>query len=94
MIHNDDNGKAMRRLKFEDWYLGGNRMEKFWIIFVDHTDGGRHYRHDTLESAQTEAERLAQLPDNTGKNVYIFVCEGRCRTEITPVKWEIPRLGV
>ena len=91
MIHDDDTGEAMRRLEFENWYLGGRRMDRFWIIFVVHTDGGRHHRHATLAKAQAEAERLANLPDNQGKNVYLFECIGRCKTEITPVKWEIPR---
>jgi len=70
---------------------GGSRMKKFWIIFVDHTDGGRHYRHSELEAAQIEAERLARLPENLGKFVYIFECIGRCKTMVEPVRWEVPR---
>jgi len=70
---------------------GGKRMEKFWIIFVDHTDGGRHYRHETLEKAQVEAERLSLLTENIGKRVYLFACIGRCKAESPPVKWEIPK---
>jgi len=83
-------GEKERMLDFTDWYRGG-RMAKFWIIFVEHTDGGRHYRHATLAAAQTEAERLARLPENQGKDVYIFECVGKCKVEQTPVKWEIPR---
>ena len=86
----DDNEEEMHRLKFEDWYKGG-RMNKFWIIFVEHTDGGRHYRHSTLGAAQIEAERLARLPENQGLYVFIFECVGKCKTEIPPVKWEVPR---
>ena len=81
---------------FYDLYLrqknqGKPRMEKFWIIFVEHTDGGRHYRHNTLEKAQTEAERLARLPENQGKGVYLFRCIGKCKKEESPIRWEIPR---
>ena len=76
-------------LEFNDWYRG-KRMEKFWIIFVDHTDGGRHYRHRTLQDAQIEAERLARLSSNQGKNIYLFECVGTCTVEPEPVKWTIP----
>ncbi len=67
------------------------RMNRFWIIFVEHTDGGRHYRHSSLASAQIEAERLASLPGNQGKGVYVFECIGKCKVEQTPVKWEVTR---
>jgi len=58
-------------------------MERWWECYVEGTDGGRHYRHWTLEGAQKEAERLARL---TEKTVYLFECIGRCY-----VKWEVPR---
>ncbi len=64
-------------------------MKPFWIIFVEHTDGGRHYRHETEPSARTEAARLAKLPENIGKYVYYFECLGRCKVEEKPVKWEV-----
>ena len=85
----DENGAISDTNKIS----GGKRMEKFWIIFVEHTNGGRHYRHETLEKAQVEAERLVRLPENIGMRVYIFGCEGRCQVEATPVKWEIPHKG-
>ena len=66
-------------------------MKRFWIIFVERTDGGRHHRHQILEDAETEAERLARLPENQGKCVYVFECIGKCETEQSPVRWEIPR---
>ena len=77
-------------MNFEDWFCGG-RMDKFWVCWVEGTDGGRHYQHRTLAGAQTEAERLARLPDVTGKNVYLFECIGKCKVESLPVKWEVPR---
>ena len=70
---------------------GTPRMEKFWICWVAGTDGGKHYHHWTLQSAQTEAERLARLPNVQGKTVYLFECVGKCYTELMPVKWEVPR---
>ncbi len=63
-------------------------MERFWECYVEGTDGGRHYKHETLESAQREAERLARL---TGETVYVFECVGKCRVVESPVRWEIPR---
>ncbi len=66
-------------------------MEKFWVCWVEFTDGGRQYRHWTLAGAQTEAERLARLPDVQGKRVYLFECVGNCKVEQTPVRWEMPR---
>jgi len=66
------------------------RMKPFWIIFVEHTKGGKHYRHETSESAMNESVRLARLPENIGKYVYMFECVGRCRVEEKPVKWETP----
>ncbi len=67
------------------------RMEKFWICWVEYTGGGRHYRHFNLANAEMEAERLARLPDAQGRTVYVFECVGKCRVEQTPVKWEVPR---
>lgn len=67
------------------------RMEKFWICWVEYTDGGRHYRHFNLDNATMEAERLARLPNVQGRAVYVFECVGKCRVEQTPVKWEVPR---
>ncbi len=63
-------------------------MERHWICYVEGTDGGMRYRHWTLQSAQTEAERLARL---TGKYVYIYEWKGTCRVEQQPVRWDIPR---
>jgi len=81
-------------MDFEDWFYGNkqkNKMEKFWVCWVAGTDGGKHYHHWTLASAQREAERLAKLPDVQGKSVYLFECVGKCHAELMPVKWEVPR---
>lgn len=65
-----------------------DRIESFWICYIEGTDGGRHYRHWSLVNAQTEAERLAKY---TGKKVYLFRCVGICQMEQSPVKWKVPR---
>uniref|UniRef100_A0A6M3JGP5 Uncharacterized protein n=1 Tax=viral metagenome TaxID=1070528 RepID=A0A6M3JGP5_9ZZZZ len=64
------------------------RMNKFWVNWVEGTDGGRRYRWYSLVDAQVEAERLARLPDVMGRNVYVFECIGRCRVESLPIRWD------
>jgi len=64
-------------------------MDKFWINWVEGTDGGRRFRWYTLVGAQAEAERLARLPSVMGKNVYVFECLGKCRVEALPIRWDI-----
>ncbi len=63
-------------------------VDKYWICYVEGTDGGRRYRHYTLQSAQTEAERLAR---QTNQCVSIFEFKGSCKVNLPPVNWEIPR---
>ena len=41
--------------------------------------------------SEKEAERLAGLPSNQGKTVYLFKCVGKCKAEPVSVKWEVPR---
>lgn len=69
----------------------GNTMKRFWVCWVEGTDGGMHYRHYSLGAAQDEAERLAQLPNAKGKMVYLYECIGKCYVELSPVIWEVPR---
>lgn len=47
-------------------------MEPFWMCFVQ----GGHPPvkvHETYDAALDEAERLAKLPDNIGREVHILV---------------------
>jgi len=60
---------------------------KHWICYVEGTDGGKRYKHSTLDSAQTEAERLARL---TGKMVSVYEYKGVCKVELAPIVWEVP----
>jgi hypothetical protein len=39
------------------------------MVYVEESDG-THYRHDTPDSAETEAKRLTRL--NPDKNVYVL----------------------
>jgi len=45
--------------------------QRFWMIWVQATPKTNH-RHPTYEQARQEADRLAMLPENYGKNVYIL----------------------
>ncbi len=78
----------MKHITFEEWFYG-RRMVRFYECYVEGTNGGRYYRHYTLQDAQTEAERLARKEQ--GKAVYVFQCIGKCRAEPTPVRWKVTR---
>ena len=66
-----------------------DRMETFWICYVLGTDGGEHYRHQSLEKALLEAERLARLPNVKGKAVFLLECIGKCQVDNLPIRWEV-----
>ena len=66
------------------------KMERFWICWVEYTDGGQHYKHYSLEAVEKEAERLARLPHVEGRAVYLFECIGKCQVKQTPIEWEVP----
>ena len=59
-------------------------MGKFWMIYVEGT-GGFGVKHETEDVARSEAERLARLPDNRCRKVYILETIGFCQTEYPPV---------
>lgn len=63
------------------------RMKTWWECYVEGTGGGFHHRHTTLQSAKTEAERLAR---RERKTVYLFECIGICK--VAGVEWETPTL--
>ena len=63
-------------------------MNRFWTNFVEGTAGGYGHRHDTLESARQEAERLAKMPGNRGKKVYVLELVGFCQSQDIPVTWK------
>lgn len=51
-------------------------MDKFFICWVDGTDGGYCQKYTSFEVAQAEAKRLAALPSVEGKHVYVLSCVG------------------
>lgn len=53
---------------------------KIFMCFVEGSRGTNHI-HDTQESAETEADRLSGLPENTGKKVYVLASVAERRTE-------------
>lgn len=66
-------------------------MVKFFICYVAGSDGGRHYRHWSKQSAMAEAERLAK--GNQGRRVYILECVGGCWVD-PQILWIFPLSGV
>lgn len=65
-------------------------MDRFWLCWIEGTDGGFHYQHRNREQAFGEAERLARIPGNQGKIGYVLECIAQCKVELVPIKWEIP----
>jgi len=61
-------------------------MKQFYTCWVEGTNGGYGYKHLQYEDARKEAERLASIPANDGKTVYVLCCLGFAR--IAKVTWE------
>lgn len=53
-------------------------MNKFWMIYVE-GKGAPTYKHPTENEARKEAERLAKLPDNQGRGVFVLESVANCR---------------
>mgnify|MGYP001611605164 CR=1 FL=1 len=62
-------------------------MEKFWNCFVEGTTGGCHTKHATLQDAREEARRLARLPENRDRKVYVLELVGYYEVTEVPVEW-------
>ena len=65
--------------------------EKFWNCWVEGTTGGFHYKHQTLESARQEAERLQKMPSNEYRKVYVMELVGYCEIPKPepPIQWHL-----
>ena len=66
---------------------GGKTMKQFWCCYVEDT-GGCRYKHEYPEQAIAEAERLAMLPENRGKKVFVLKAVKVCHVPATLVQWE------
>lgn len=61
------------------------------MVYVDGTEGCR-LRHLTKEAAIREAERLARLLNNIGKEVAVLEVVDVCHAEQIPVIWHTPEM--
>lgn len=61
-------------------------MKQFYTCWVEDTSGGYGYKHPNFEDARKEAERLANLPGNDGKQVYVLCCLGCAK--VIRATWE------
>ena len=60
------------------------QVDRFWMVFVD-GKGGPTYKHYSLKSAETEAERLSRV--NPDALVHVLVAVGACKTTIPEPSW-------
>jgi hypothetical protein len=59
-------------------------MYTFFMVWVEGTKPPE-YHHRTMDKAQEEAERLARMPVNVGRNVFILTATSCARCEPQPV---------
>ncbi|MFW9991945.1 MAG: hypothetical protein ACFFD4_07775 [Candidatus Odinarchaeota archaeon] len=45
--------------------------QKFWMVWLANSPNTKH-RHPTQQLAEKEADRIARLPENLGKKVYVL----------------------
>ena len=64
-------------------------MERFWNCLVEGTDGGKHFKHFDFKDTQIEAERLARLPSNVGRKVFMLEATGYYRVSESSVEWHV-----
>lgn len=60
--------------------------EKFWMVLVDGTETCRH-KHQTLEAARLEAERLIKTTPHYDKGVTILEAMEHGTIIYPPVEW-------
>ncbi len=60
--------------------------EKFWMLYIEGRSSPT-FKHGTIGDAHVEADRLARLPDNRGRKVYILEATRYCVIEEVPVSW-------
>ena len=60
-------------------------MKPFWIVTKDACNLTANKRHESVEEAKKEAERLAKIEQ---KLFYVFYCIGGVKPSAPPVEWE------
>ncbi len=63
-------------------------MDRFYMIYVEGKALPK-IGHLEEEASTQEAERLALLPDNIGRKVYILEATSYCKVQPLPIKWTI-----
>ncbi len=74
--------------KYMGWRFPPLPITKFWNCYVEGTNGGVYYKHGTRAEAYKEAERLARIPFNKGKKVYLMESIAVCEVPEVPVVWD------
>ncbi len=64
-------------------------MKTFWTCWVEGTNGGYGRQHPSFVAAAEESDRLAQLPGNVGKPVYVLQCLGATVAKRT--QWDVAK---
>ncbi len=60
--------------------------QKFWLVWLDATPTTKH-RHPTYETARGEADRIAMMPENKGRKVYVLeALDWRCNDGMPKVE--------
>ncbi len=82
---------AYAHIESLDWIEGesqqkGVKVDNFYMCYVE---GRSRFiaPYNTLNMARTEAELLANLPENEGKKVYLLTSIEYCQKETSPVSW-------
>lgn len=58
-------------------------MEKFWMVYLENGNNPT-FRHDSVESAAKEAERLTR---QTGRRAFVLESKQAVELSEPPVKW-------
>jgi len=60
----------------------------FWMVWL-HDSPTTEHRHPTRESAELEADRIARLPENIGRKVYVLEALDYRFSEATPLTFKL-----
>lgn len=60
--------------------------DTFWMVWIEGRQGPTK-KHETLDDARLEAERLLSLPHNQGRKAYVLHPDSYGQVEPPPVTW-------